>query len=125
MAKGARGRAHGDRVGGVGARGRGGEVLIAVVRPKAGIGRRCARCRRRCPGYDTSPAARRWRAFDLGSTQVHLQATTQRVSCAEHGVVVAAVPWARPAGRGSPNLLVVTCHDTGRPALGPSAEERS
>ena len=79
--------------------GRGGEVLIAAVRPKAGIARRCSRCRRRCPGYDTSPTARRWRGLDLGSTQVYLQATTQRVSCPEHGVVVAAVPWARPGSR--------------------------
>jgi transposase len=79
--------------------GRGGEVLIAVVRPKAGFARRCSRCRRRCPGYDTSPAARRWRGLDLGSTQVYLQATTRRVSCREHGVVVAAVPWARPGSR--------------------------
>jgi transposase len=30
---------------------------------------------------------------------VFLQATTSRVSCREHGVVVAAVPWARPGSR--------------------------
>jgi transposase len=30
---------------------------------------------------------------------VFLQATTRRVSCREHGVVVAAVPWARPGSR--------------------------
>ncbi len=28
-----------------------------------------------------------------------LQATTRRVSCPEHGVVVAGVPWARPGSR--------------------------
>ena len=69
---------------------------MARVRVKAGAARRCSRCRRRCPGYDTSPAPRRWRGLDLGTTQVYLQATTSRVSCREHGVVVAAVPWARP-----------------------------
>ena len=79
--------------------GRGGEVLIASVRPKAGVARRCSRCLRRCPGYDTSPAARRWRGLDVGSTQVFLQARTRRVACPEHGVVVAAVPWARPGSR--------------------------
>jgi transposase len=79
--------------------GRGGEVLVAVVRPKAGVARQCSRCRRRCAGYDTSPTARRWRGLDLGSTQVFLQARTRRVSCPEHGVVVAAVPWARPGSR--------------------------
>jgi len=79
--------------------GRGGEVLVAVVRPKAGVARQCSRCRRRCAGYDTSPTARRWRGLDLGSTQVFLQAGTRWVSCPEHGVVVAAVPWARPGSR--------------------------
>jgi transposase len=79
--------------------GRGGEVLIAAVRPKAGVARRCSRCQRRCPGYDTSAAPRRWRSLDLGTTQVFLQATTLRVSCPVHGVVVGAVPWARPGSR--------------------------
>ena len=78
---------------------RGGEVLVARVRVKAGAARRCSRCQRRCPGYDTSASPRRWRSLDLGSTQVFLQATTSRVSCPEHGVVVAAVPWARPGSR--------------------------
>jgi transposase len=75
------------------------EVLVACVRPKAGMARRCSRCQRRCPGYDTSPTARRWRGLDVGTTQVYLQARTRRVSCPEHGVVVAAVPWARPGSR--------------------------
>jgi transposase len=79
--------------------GRGQEVLVARVRVKAGAARRCSRCRRRCPGYDTSRDPRRWRGLDLGTTQVFLQATTSRVSCREHGVVVAAVPWARPGSR--------------------------
>jgi transposase len=78
---------------------RGQELLVARVRVKAGAARRCSRCQRRCPGYDTSPAPRRWRGLDVGTTQVYLQATTSRVACAEHGVVVAAVPWARPGSR--------------------------
>jgi transposase len=79
--------------------GRGGEVLVARVRVKAGMARRCSRCQRRCPGYDTSSTPRRWRGLDVGTTQVFLQATTRRVACREHGVVVAAVPWARPGSR--------------------------
>ncbi|MGH3921177.1 MAG: ISL3 family transposase, partial [Pseudonocardiaceae bacterium] len=79
--------------------GRGGEVLIARVRLKAGVASRCSRCQRRCPGYDTGPAQRRWRGLDLGTTQVFLQASTSRVACPEHGVVVAAVPWARAGSR--------------------------
>jgi hypothetical protein len=34
--------------------GRGGEVLVAQVRPKAGVASRCSRCQRRCAGYDSS-----------------------------------------------------------------------
>jgi transposase len=37
--------------------------------------------------------------LDLGTVPVYLQADTYRVSCAEHGVVVAHVPWARPGAR--------------------------
>jgi transposase len=79
--------------------GRGGQVLVASVRPKAGVARRCSRCQRRCAGYDTASAARRWRGLDVGTTQMFLQARTRRVACPEHGVVVAAVPWARPGSR--------------------------
>ena len=56
--------------------GRGQEVLVAQVRVEGlSAARRCSRCQRRCPGYDTSPAARRWRGLDLGTTQVFLQAS--------------------------------------------------
>ena len=54
---------------------------------------------RRCPGYDAGTGSRRWRGLDVGTTQVYLQATAPRVACREHGVVVAAVPWARPGAR--------------------------
>jgi transposase len=96
--------------------GRGQEVLVARVRVKAGAARRCSRCRRRCPGYDTSRDPRRWRGLDLGTTQVFLQATTSRVSCREHGVVVAAVPWARPGSRFTTafedTVAWLVCHTT-------------
>ncbi|MBV9012615.1 MAG: transposase family protein [Pseudonocardiales bacterium] len=78
---------------------RGEEVLLARVRVKAGAASRCSRCHRRCPGYDSSAKPRRWRGLDLGSTRVYLQASTHRVSCPEHGVVVEAVPWARAGSR--------------------------
>ncbi len=79
--------------------GRGGEVLVAQVRAKAGVAFRCSRCGRRCPGYDTEQQPRRWRGLDWGTTRVYLQATMRRVSCPVHGVVVAAVPWARAGSR--------------------------
>jgi transposase len=72
--------------------------LMLQVRPKVGQARRCSVCRRRCPGYDRRPA-RRWRGLDLGTTMVWLTAEVVRVSCREHGVVTAHVPWARPGAR--------------------------
>jgi len=38
---------------------------------------------------------RRWRALDLGTTFAHVEAEAPRVACRQHGVIVAAVPWAR------------------------------
>jgi transposase len=71
------------------------EVIIASVRPHKSQRSRCGICRRRCPGYDAGEGLRGWRALDLGTIRAYLEAEAPRVSCAEHGVVVAAVPWAR------------------------------
>ena len=71
------------------------QLLIAHVRPVRGERRRCGICRRRCPGYDQGEGRRRWRTLDFGSIQAVIEADAPRVSCREHGVVVAAVPWAR------------------------------
>ncbi len=70
-------------------------LLLARVRPSRGERGRCGRCRRRCPGYDGGQGRRRWRALDLGVIRAEIEADAPRVSCPEHGVVVAAVPWAR------------------------------
>ncbi|MFI5898561.1 ISL3 family transposase [Actinoplanes sp. NPDC051513] len=70
-------------------------VIVAAVRPARGQRRRCGICRRRCPGYDQGTGRRRWRALDLGTTRAYVEADAPRVSCPQHGVVVAAVPWAR------------------------------
>ena len=71
------------------------DVLVARVRPTASARGRCGVCRRRCPGYDGGQGRRRWRALDLGTVRAVLEAEAPRVACPEHGVVVAAVPWAR------------------------------
>jgi transposase len=42
---------------------------------------------------------REWRALDAGSFGVVIQAVALRVRCVEHGVVAAAVPWARHGAR--------------------------
>ena len=70
-------------------------VLVASVRPTMRWGRRCGQCLRRSPGYDRGGGTRRWRGLDLGTTRVFLEAEAPRVRCREHGVVAAAVPWAR------------------------------
>ena len=70
-------------------------VLVAHVRPTKSRRGRCGRCGRRARGYDQGEGRRRWRTLDLGSTQTWLEADAPRVKCRTHGVVVAAVPWAR------------------------------
>ena len=70
-------------------------AVVVSVRPTARERDRCPYCRRRCPGYDWGEGRRRWRALDLGTTFAFLEAWAPRVTCKQHGVVVAAVPWAR------------------------------
>ena len=70
-------------------------AVIVSVRPSVRALGRCGRCGRRSPGYDRGEGRRRWRALDLGSTKVYLEADAPRVACREHGPTVAQVPWAR------------------------------
>jgi transposase len=71
------------------------DAIVVAVRPVFSQRDRCPHCRRRCPGYDQGEGRRRWRALDLSTTFCFLEADAPRVECREHGVVVAAVPWAR------------------------------
>jgi transposase len=75
-----------------------GPRLVVSVRPKVRLQSRCGRCQRRCPGYDRG-RVRRWRALDFGRTLVDISSAVPRVRCPEHGVVTAAVPWARHGAR--------------------------
>ena len=70
-------------------------AIVISVRPRYSQRDRCPHCRRRCPGYDQGEGRRRWRALDLATTVCFLEADAPRVACKQHGVVVAAVPWAR------------------------------
>jgi transposase len=72
-----------------------GEAVVVCVRPRAREQGRCGVCGRRCPGYDWGDGRRRWRALDLGTTFAYVEAEAPRVECRRHGVIVAAVPWAR------------------------------
>jgi transposase len=75
-----------------------GEVIVSV-RPCWRERDRCGVCRRRCGRYDQGEGRRRWRALDLATTFCFLEADAPRVRCRRHGVVVAAVPWARHDAR--------------------------
>ncbi|MBI2170377.1 MAG: ISL3 family transposase [Actinobacteria bacterium] len=74
-------------------------VVVARVRPRRAERSRCGKCGRRCRRYDQGEGWRRWRALDLGATPAYLEAAAPRVECPEHGVIVAAVPWARHEAR--------------------------
>jgi transposase len=67
-------------------------VSVSLWRRERG---RCGRCRRVCSRYDAGDGPRRWRTLDLGTTRAYIEAAAPRVRCPDHGVIVAAVPWAR------------------------------
>lgn len=75
-----------------------GEQVVVWLRPRVRERWRCARCGVRRAGYDAGQV-RRWRAIDFGRTRAFIAARVPRVRCPIHGVVVAAVPWARHAAR--------------------------
>jgi transposase len=72
-----------------------GDAVVVCVRPRARERGRCPLCRRRCPCEDSGDGRRRWRALDLGTVKAFVEAKAPRVYCRRHGVIVAAVPWAR------------------------------
>jgi transposase len=76
-----------------------GGALVVSARPASREASRCGICRRRCAGYDQGVGVREWRALDFAASQVIVRGRASRVCCPEHGVVVAAVPWARHGAR--------------------------
>jgi transposase len=71
------------------------KLVVVRVRPEKKWTRRCGECKRKCPRYDKGAGRRQWRTVDVGLCRAVLEADAPRVSCPEHGVVVAHVPWAR------------------------------
>ena len=74
-------------------------IIVAHARPHAGRRHRCGICGRRGRKYDNGDGRRRWRALDLGTVQAYVEADAPRITCREHGVVVALVSWARHGAR--------------------------
>lgn len=68
--------------------------LVVKVSLMAGAVLGCPLCGEASPGYDRR--TRRWRHLDTCQYVTILEADVPRLSCPEHGVVTAAVPWAEP-----------------------------
>lgn len=60
---------------------------------------RCPVCGRKCHVYDYLSEENFWRSMDFGPVMVRLGARVPRVCCDEHGVLTAAVPWAKHGSR--------------------------
>jgi transposase len=73
--------------------------LFIKVEPYKRDQNRCPICGRRLPGYDKKKTSRQWRSLNVGTIPVYVSANTNRVSCSEHGVITAGVPWARQNSR--------------------------
>ena len=71
------------------------DSVVVSCRLRANVALRCGVCERRSGRYDQGEGRRRWRALDAGTMKVFIEADAPRVTCRDHGVVVAAVPWAR------------------------------
>ena len=54
----------------------------------------CPRCGKFCPVHDT--VDKKWRHLDFWQHRTELIARVPRTNCEEHGILQAAVPWARP-----------------------------
>ncbi len=70
-------------------------AIVIRARPTKREQCRCGVCHRKAVYYDAGRGERRWRALDIGSQIVYVEASAPRVVCKKHGVVTAAVPWAR------------------------------
>lgn len=74
------------------------EMKLAI-RPTKREECRCGICHRKAPRYDQGQGRRLWRCLDVGAEKVYVEAEAPRVHCPKHGVVTAAVPWARQNSR--------------------------
>lgn len=79
-------------------------MLKVHVHIAKGHRRRCPVCGKRCPVYDHPYAENVWRSMDFGPASVYIVASVPRVSCPDHGVHTASVPWAKPGSRFTTDL---------------------
>jgi transposase len=69
------------------------KTLKIYLRPSKDLTNRCPFCNKCCPIYEQR-IERKWRALDCGGLIVELYSSVPRIVCKNHGVHVAAVPWA-------------------------------
>jgi transposase len=70
-------------------------ALLVWVRAKVRRRGRCGRCGELAGWYDQGGGERRWRHLDVAYATCTLIGLAPRVDCADCGVTVAVVPWAR------------------------------
>lgn len=70
-------------------------AIVIKARPQKRERYCCGICHSKGKLYDKGQGERRWRALDIGSVMTFVEAPVVRVKCKKHGVVTAAVPWAR------------------------------
>lgn len=75
------------------------DALVVSVRLRKDAKLACGRCGTAAARYDHGDGRREWRAMDVGEVRAYLEGDAPRVSCPEHGVVVARLPWARHGAR--------------------------
>ena len=97
--------------------------FAVMAHPTKGEQCRCGKCGRKAPYYDQGRGRRSWRTCDWNNHKVYIVADAPRVCCPEHGVVTAAVPWARHGSRFTREFealatwLAMTCSKTAVAAL--------
>ena len=69
--------------------------LDVWVRTRSRARGRCGKCGVVSPWFDHGGGERRWRHLDVAMATCDLVGEAPRVTCPEHGVTVARVPWAR------------------------------
>ena len=72
------------------------QMLYIDMRPYVEEADKCPYCNRKCPRDGKGTEIRRWRDLDWNGLVVEFICATHYVSCAEHGRVVAGLPWSFP-----------------------------
>ncbi len=70
------------------------EVVYIHLEPRKNKVYHCPICHKKCKGYDTQYQSRTWRCMDLFGYKCYLCCKLPRVSCIEHGIITASVPFA-------------------------------